>query len=236
AFVTVGDALVLAEHVADLAFADPDVAGRNVGVLTEVPVQLCHEALTETHDLVLAATLRVEIAPALPRSDGHAGKCVLEHLLERHALDCVERDASVEPQPALVRPQRAVELDAEAAVHLHHTLVVDPRHTEDDLPLGFTDAVDELVLEVLRVLRDQRPEGGEDLVDGLQEVAFSLVAVLDPGLDVAQGLATVSGADGEHSSSVLLPGGRGSTMAPDAYSRRDRHRVHYRQVGRPTLA
>src|SRR5690606_26649728 len=80
-FVAVGDALVLAEHVADLALTDADVASRDVGVLTQVAVQLGHEALAEAHDFVVAAPLRIEVAAALARADRHAGESVLEHLL-----------------------------------------------------------------------------------------------------------------------------------------------------------
>src|SRR5690606_30108728 len=59
--VAVGDPLVLAEEVADLAGADADVAGRDVGVLPQVPVELGHQALAEPHDLALAAALGGEV-------------------------------------------------------------------------------------------------------------------------------------------------------------------------------
>ena len=48
AFEGVADALVLAEHVADLTGAGADVAGRNVGVGADVAVQLGHKALAES--------------------------------------------------------------------------------------------------------------------------------------------------------------------------------------------
>src|SRR5690606_33120789 len=143
--------------------------------------------------LVLAAALGVEVAAALAGSDRHAGEGVLEHLLEREELDGVERHRRVEAQSALVGAESAVELDAEAAVDVDLAAVVDPRHAEDDLALRLADAVDQLVLEVLRMLRDQRPEATEDLVDGLQEVALALVAVVDAGLDLAEGVAAVQG-------------------------------------------
>src|SRR5690606_37197737 len=116
----------------------------------------------------------------------HAGQGVLEDLLEREELDRIKRDAGVETQSALVRPQRAVELDAIAAVDLHLAAVVGPRHPEDDLPLRLADAVDELVLQVLGMLRDQPAEGTEHLVDRLQEVTLAGVAPLDPCLDFPQ--------------------------------------------------
>jgi hypothetical protein len=53
----VGDALVLAEHVADLAPADADVARGHVDVGTDVAIELGHERLAEAHDLALALAL-----------------------------------------------------------------------------------------------------------------------------------------------------------------------------------
>ena len=67
--VAVGDALVLTEQVADLARPDADVAGRYVGVLTEVPVELRHERLAEAHDFGVRAVLGVEVAAALAAAD-----------------------------------------------------------------------------------------------------------------------------------------------------------------------
>ncbi len=101
-FPAVGDALVLAEHVADLAAADADVAGRHVGVLAEVPVQFGHEALAEAHDLVVRLPLGVEVGAALAAADRQAGQGVLEDLLEAEELDDAEVDGRVEAQAALV--------------------------------------------------------------------------------------------------------------------------------------
>src|SRR5690606_2629345 len=46
-FVAVRDPLVLTEQVADLALPHADVAGRYVGELAEVPVELVHKALAK---------------------------------------------------------------------------------------------------------------------------------------------------------------------------------------------
>ena len=124
--VAVGDALVLAEQVADLAAADADVAGGDVGVLADVAVQLGHEGLAEAHDLVVAAALGVEVGAALAAADGHAGQGVLEDLLEAEELDDAQVHRGVEPQAALVGAERGVELHAEAAVDLHLAGVVRP--------------------------------------------------------------------------------------------------------------
>src|SRR5690606_6510682 len=128
--VTVRDAFVLTEEIADLPLAHADVAGGDVHVLAEVSVQLRHEALTETHDLALALALGVEVAATLAGSDGHAGERVLEYLLEGEELDGVEGDAGMEPQATFVRSQGAVELDSEPTVHLHLAAVIRPRHAE----------------------------------------------------------------------------------------------------------
>ena len=66
----VGQPLVLAEQEADLAGADPDVAGGDVGAAADVAEQLAHERLAEPHDLAVAATLGVEVGPALAAARG----------------------------------------------------------------------------------------------------------------------------------------------------------------------
>ena len=85
--VPVGDLAVLAEEVADLARADADVAGGDVGVLAEVPVELVHERLAEPHDLGIRTAVRVEVAATLRAADALAGQGVLEDLLEPEELD-----------------------------------------------------------------------------------------------------------------------------------------------------
>ena len=195
-FVAVGDALVLAEQEADLARADADVAGRHVGVLAEVTVQLGHEALAEPHDFAVAASLGIEIRAALGAADRHAGQGVLEDLLEAEELDDPEIDRRVEAQPALVRAECAVELHPEAAVDLHVAIVVLPGHAEDDLPLRLADALDDLVLGILGVLFEHRSESLQHLVDGLVEFVFARIAaddLLENGLDSCFGRHAPSG-------------------------------------------
>src|SRR5690606_41707069 len=53
----------------------------------------------------------------------------------------------------------AVVLDAEAAVDVHRAPVVVPGHSEDDLALGLADALQDLVLAELGMLRDDRAQG-----------------------------------------------------------------------------
>src|SRR5690606_10840852 len=127
------------EQVADLATTHADVARGHVGVLTDVAVELGHEALAEPHDLVIGAVPRVEVRPALAAADGKHGEGVLEDLLEAQELDDAEVHRRVEPQATLVGAEGAVELDPEAPVDVDLALVVLPGHPPDDLALGLAD-------------------------------------------------------------------------------------------------
>jgi len=66
----VADALVLAEHVANLAAADAQVTCGNVGVRADVTAQLGHKRLAEVHNLVVGLALRVEVRAALAAAHG----------------------------------------------------------------------------------------------------------------------------------------------------------------------
>src|SRR5690606_31592489 len=78
--VAVGDPLVLAEQIADLAPAHADIARRHVGIFAEMAVHLGHEGLAEAHDLRVGAAARVEVRAALAAADRHAGQRVLKGL------------------------------------------------------------------------------------------------------------------------------------------------------------
>src|SRR5690606_34389597 len=129
-------------HVANLASADADVAGRDVRVLTEMAVEFGHERLAEAHHLAVGPAARIEVRAALTTADRHPGQRVFEGLLEAEELDDAQIDRRVEPQAALVGAERRVELDAEAAVDLDLPVIVHPRHPEDDLPLRLADPLD----------------------------------------------------------------------------------------------
>lgn len=62
--------LVLSEEVADLPAAHADVTRRDVGVLTDVAVELILKGLAEPHDLAVGLTLWVEVGPALAAAMG----------------------------------------------------------------------------------------------------------------------------------------------------------------------
>ncbi|CVN75064.1 Uncharacterised protein [Streptococcus pneumoniae] len=172
----VGQSLVLAEHVADLAGAHADVTGRHVRVLTDVAMQLRHEGLAEPHDLAVGLAGGVEVRAALAAADRHAGERVLEDLLEAQELDDPEVHGGVEAQPALVRAERRVELHAEPAVDLHDAGVVDPRDAEDDLALRLAEAVHDPGLDVLGVALHHRSQRLEHLGHRLVELGLAGVA------------------------------------------------------------
>ena len=130
-------------------------------------VQLVHERLAKAHDFIVRLALRIEIAAALGAADGQAGQRIFENLLEAEKLDDPRIHARVQPDAALVRTQRRIELDPVALVDLHMALVVDPRDAEHDLALRLDDAVDDVVLLVSGILIQQRPQRHQDFFDRL---------------------------------------------------------------------
>ena len=142
-------------------------------------VQLGHEGLAEAHDLGVAAAARIEVGAALAAADRHAGEGVFEDLLKAEEFHDAEVHRGVEPQSALVGPQRRVELHAEAAVDLHPAVIVRPRDPEDDLPLGLAEPLQDGAFEELRVAVVDRAEAFENLGDGLVEFRFAGVSGQD---------------------------------------------------------
>jgi len=173
----------LAEHVADFARADADVAGRHVDVGADVPVELCHEALAEAHHFAVGFALRVEVGAALAAPDGEAGQGVFEDLLEPEELDNAHVDGRVEPQPALVRTDGTVELDAEPAVDPDIALVVHPRDAEHDGPLRLHQPLKQTRLGKFRMLVKHRRQGVQNFVNGLMEFGFARVPPDDGVVD-----------------------------------------------------
>ena len=126
ALIGVANALILAEKVADLAAAHADVTGRHVGVGADVAIQLCHEALAESHYFTIGLALRVKIRATLAAADRQAGQGILEDLLKAQELDDTQIHRGMETQAALVGADSGVELHAETTVHLHLAVVGQP--------------------------------------------------------------------------------------------------------------
>ena len=175
ALITVGQALVLAEQITDLAPADADIARRHVGVRTDVAVKLRHEALAEGHDLAVGLTLGIEIRAALAAADRQTGQRVFEDLLEPEEFDDAEIDRRMQPQTALVRTDGGVELHAVAAVDMRLALVIHPRHTEQDRTLRLDQPLEQARLFVRRFGLDHGAQGIQHLRRRLQELLLFAV-------------------------------------------------------------
>ena len=178
AFKAGGQALVLAEHVADFAGSHADVSGGHVDGAADVAEGFRHEGLAETHDFGVGLALGIEVAAALGAADGEAAQAVLEDLFKTEEFQDAQVDAGVEAEAALVGAEGGVELDAVAAVHLHAALVVRPCHAEHDLAFGFDDAFENAVLLVLGVLQKKRFQRVEDFFQRLNELRLVGVALL----------------------------------------------------------
>ncbi len=172
----VGDLPVLTVHETDLTAANADVASRDVGVRTNMPVELAHETLAKAHDLAIGLALGVEIGTTLAAAHGEAGEGVLEDLLEAKELDDTQVHGRMEPQAALVGADGTVEFDPEATVNLDFTLVVHPGNPEHDLPLGLDDALHNLCLGVFGVFLQNRLKRVKDLFYSLVELLLTRVS------------------------------------------------------------
>src|SRR5260370_23306297 len=139
----IAQAIVLAEQKADLGSAHTDIAGWNVRVRSDVPLQFGHEALAEAHYFVVALALGIEIGTALAAAHGQRGERVLEDLFERQEFQNAEVHRGMEAQPSLVGPDGTVHFDAEPAVHLHIAEIVKPGHAEHEDTFGFDNPLED---------------------------------------------------------------------------------------------
>jgi len=176
-FVAVGNALVLAEQVADFPAANANIPGGHVGVLAQMAIELGHQALTETHDFVVGFAFRVKITAALAATDGQAGQGVLENLFEAQEFDDAQVHGRVETHAALVGSQGAVEFHPEGSVDVDFAFVVLPGHPENDLPFRLTNALDNFLFCELGILHQNRAECFQNFVNRLMELAFSGISV-----------------------------------------------------------
>src|SRR5262249_33932483 len=169
------DPLVLTEQVADLATADTDIPGGDVGELPDVTLQLGHERLAEPHHLAVGLPFGVEVGAPFPRPHRERGERVLEDLFERQELEHPQVHRRVEAEPSLVGADRAAHLDTEPPVDLHGAVVVDPRHAEDHDTLGLEDPFEDLRLGVGGVPLLGQLDGLGDLLDRLMELGLTRV-------------------------------------------------------------
>ena len=173
----VAQPLVLAEEEADLPAAHADVARRDVGVLSDVALQLGHERLAELHHFVVRLALRIEVRSALAAAHREGREAVLEGLLEGQELEDREVHRGVEADAALVGADGAVHLHAVAAVDLDLAFVIEPGHTENDDALGFRDAFQNFHFLQYGARHDVGSQRFGDLADGLVE--FRLIGIAE---------------------------------------------------------
>ncbi|MNV15153.1 hypothetical protein D3C71_1058660 [compost metagenome] len=87
----------------------------------------------------------------------------------------------MEAQPALVRADGAVHLDAETAIDLHLAVIVDPGNPKHDRPLRLTDALQNARGQVARIGFEKRPQAAQNFFDGLVEFRLIRVAFFQAG-------------------------------------------------------
>ena len=187
----VAQPLVLAEHEADLPAAHADIAGRDVGIRADMPLQFGHERLAETHHFVVGLALGVEVRTALAAAHRQRGQAVLERLLESEELQNAQIHRRMESDTAFVRPDRAVHLDAVSFVDFYFTLIVEPRNTEHDDPLGLGDTLEHLHFLKHGILQDILRQRLHDLVHRLVKLFLSGILGYDLSHEVIHILLNV---------------------------------------------
>ena len=169
----VAQPLVLTEEETNLTTACSYVACGNVGVCADVLGEFSHEALAETHYLVVGLAFGVEVRTALATAHGECCEGVFEYLLESEEFQDAEVNSRVETEAAFVRSDCAVHLDAETTVDLDFALVVNPRNTEHDYALRLYHALEDFALLVLGVFVDVVHERFYNLLDSLVELGLT---------------------------------------------------------------
>ena len=145
-----------------------------------MPVQLRHEALTEPHHFGIRLAPRVKVGTTLAAAHRQAGQGVLEGLLETQKFDDAQVDRRVEPQPAFIGPDGAVELDPETTVHPDFSRIIHPRHPENDLPLRLDQPFNDSQFDILRMLFQHPHQRIEDFLDRLVEFRLVRVSLDNP--------------------------------------------------------
>src|SRR5690606_13530252 len=100
-----------------------------------VAVELLHERLAESHDLVVRFALRVKVCASLSASEWQTGECIFKNLFKSQKFEDAKVYGRVEPESAFVGADGRVHLYAVAAVYVDLSVVVGPAHPEGDHPL-----------------------------------------------------------------------------------------------------
>src|SRR5699024_9176808 len=81
-FTSVSNTPILSEHVSHFACSYADIAGRNIGMISNMTIQFGHIRLRERHTFTLSATSRVKIANTFGPTNEHTGQRIFEHLFK----------------------------------------------------------------------------------------------------------------------------------------------------------
>ena len=182
----VHDPLVLAEHEADLARSDADVAGGDISILADVTVEFGNQGLAEPHDFTIGLSLGVEVGSAFGAAHGKPRQAVLEDLLEAQKLEDALVDGRVEAHAALVGTDGVVELHAPGPVGPYAPFVILPRYPEDDDPIRLRHPFQDTGFPVFRVLGDVGQHRFSHLPRCLMELGFVRISANEPGHELFQ--------------------------------------------------
>ena len=114
-------------------------------------VKFTHERLTERHDFAVGFAFRIKIGAAFAAAHRERGQRVFEDLFKTEEFQDAEIHGRMEPETALVRPDRAVELNAVSLIDLNLALVVHPGNLEENDAFRNDHALKNLVLLILAV-------------------------------------------------------------------------------------
>src|SRR5437762_14254434 len=112
--------------------------------------QLGHKRLAEAHDFVVGFPLWVEICPPFAAAERPSGERVFENLLKGEELEDAGVNGRVQAQPAPVRSESAIRVDAETAVDLNLGIIITPRDAELHHALRYEDAFEDVAVAIRR--------------------------------------------------------------------------------------
>jgi len=141
--------------------------------------QLGHKRLAEAHDFVVGFPLWVEICPAFAAAHRQIGERVFKNLLKGEELEDAGVNGRVEAQPAFVRSESAIHLDAETAVDLNLAFIINPRDAELNHALRLDDAFEDFAVAILLVPLDSRFDRLENFGNRLKKLRLIRVTPFD---------------------------------------------------------
>ena len=136
-------------------------------------IKLIHERLTETHDFLIRAPLRIKICTPFPATDRQTCQGVLENLFKTKKLDDARIDRRMETQPSLVRTECRIEFNTITLIDLDLALIVNPGNAEHDLAFRFNKPLNNATGTVTGFTFQQRFEGFQHFLDGLIKLGLS---------------------------------------------------------------